>query len=78
MFIFAKPYCSREGEANKNSKGLIRQDFPKGTDFRDITDELVMRVQNILNSRPRKIKFYDQMVYKLLINNKSNIAALSV
>ena len=51
---FAKPYHSWERGANENSNGLIRQYFPKGTDFRDITNEQVMRVQNILNSRPRK------------------------
>ena len=51
---FAKPYHSWERGANENNNGLIRQYFPKGTDFRDVTDGQVMRVQNILNSRPRK------------------------
>ena len=32
----------------------IRPYFPKGTDYRGMTDEQVMRVQDILNSRPRK------------------------
>jgi len=51
---FAKPYHSWERRANENTNGLIRQYFPKGTDFGEITQEQVMRVQNILNSRPRK------------------------
>lgn len=51
---FAKPYHYWERGANENTNGLIRQYFPKGTDFVDITQEQVMRIQNILNSKPRK------------------------
>jgi Transposase and inactivated derivatives, IS30 family len=51
---FAKPYHSWERGANENTNGLIRQYFPKCTDFGDITPEQVMHLQNILNSRPRK------------------------
>ena len=63
-----------------NSGGLIRQYFPKGTDFRDITNEQVMRVQNILNSRPRKRLGYmtPKEKYKLLTNNEFDTVALSV
>ena len=77
---FAKPYHSWERGANENSNGLIRQYFPKGTDFRDITNEQVMRVQNILNSRPRKRLGYmtPKEKYKLLTNNEFDTVALSV
>lgn len=51
---FAKPYHSWERGANENTNGLIRQYFPKGTSFENITNEQVIDVQNKLNNRPRK------------------------
>jgi len=53
-FYFAKPYHSWERGANENTNGLIRQYFKKGSSFENITEEDVLRVQNILNNRPRK------------------------
>lgn len=53
-FYFAKPYHSWERGANENLNGLIRQYFPKKTDFASITDEQVQWVENKLNNRPRK------------------------
>ena len=51
---FAHPYHSWERGANENTNGLIRQYFPKGTNFDEITEEQVAKVQTILNNRPRK------------------------
>lgn len=53
---FADPYASWQRGANENTNGLIRQYFPKDTDFHDITDEQVKTVQNKLNNRPRKTR----------------------
>ena len=53
-FYFCKPYHSWERGANENMNGLIRQYIPKGTDFSEITDEFVSRIENKLNNRPRK------------------------
>lgn len=50
---FAHPYCSWERGTNENTNGLIRQYFPKGTDFTRVTDEEIMFVMNRLNNRPR-------------------------
>src|SRR5574344_585785 len=76
---FAKPYHSWERDANENTNGLIRQYFPKGTDFGDITQEQVIRVQNILNSRPRKRLGYmtPKEKFKQLTNLDYNAVALS-
>lgn len=76
---FAKPYHSWERGANENLNGLIRQYFPKGTDFRTITPEQVMQVQDILNSRPRKRLGYmtPKEKYKLLTNYEFDTVALS-
>lgn len=53
-FYFAKPYHSWERGANENINGLIRQYFPKKTDFATITDEQVQWVEDKLNNKPRK------------------------
>lgn len=51
---FARPYHSWERGLNENTNGLIRQYFPKKSDFSKLTDADVKRVQDLLNSRPRK------------------------
>ncbi|MGP9768501.1 IS30 family transposase, partial [Halomonas sp. AOP13-D3-9] len=51
---FCDAYCSGQRDTNENTNGLIRQYFPKGTDFQLITDAKVRRVVNKLNDRPRK------------------------
>jgi transposase, IS30 family len=53
-FFFAKPYHAWERGLNEHTNGLIRQFFPKKTNFLNITDQQVQHVQNLLNSRPRK------------------------
>jgi len=55
---FAHPYHSWERGTNENTNGLIRQYFPKGTDFSTITGHQLRRVQNLLNNRPRKVLDY--------------------
>ena len=51
---FAHPYSPWERPTNENSNMLIRDYFPKGTDFNTITTERLKEVQNQLNTRPRK------------------------
>jgi transposase, IS30 family len=53
-FYFAHPYASWERGLNENTNGLVRQYFPKGSDFTTITDEAVETVMQRLNHRPRK------------------------
>jgi IS30 family transposase len=53
-YFFAKPYHSWERGANENLNGLVRQYFPKKTNFDTITKEQINIVVNILNNRPRK------------------------
>jgi IS30 family transposase len=52
--FFAHPYCSGERGTNENTNGLIRDFFPKRTDFDMISDEELSFVEQELNSRPRK------------------------
>jgi transposase, IS30 family len=57
-FYFAHPYHSWERGLNENTNGLVRQYFPKGSDFTAITDEQVQAVAARLNERPRKTLGY--------------------
>jgi IS30 family transposase len=52
--FFAHPYCSGERGTNENTNGLIRDFFPKKTDFDMISNEELRFVERELNSRPRK------------------------
>jgi IS30 family transposase len=53
QLYFADPGCPYQRGTNENTNGLIRQYFPKGTDFRTISHCEVRRVENLLNTRPR-------------------------
>jgi IS30 family transposase len=66
---FARPYHSWERGANENVNGLIRQYFPKGTNFNEVTEEQIQAVEQAINLRPRKrlgykapIEFIDQLI----------------
>lgn len=51
---FCNPYSSWEKGGVENFNGLVRQYYPKGTSFKDITAGGLQQVENSLNSRPRK------------------------
>ena len=55
---FAKPYHSWERGQNENANGLLRQYFPKGIEFVDISRNEVIDAVHKLNSRPRKCLDY--------------------
>ena len=66
--FFAHPYSSWERGTNENTNGLIRQYFPKGSDFSSITDDQISFVKERLNGRPRKCLDFQApvMVFSLL------------
>ncbi len=51
---FAHPYSSWERGLNENTNGLLRQYFPKITDFKKVSQRAVCEAVKRLNSRPRK------------------------
>ena len=52
--FFATPYHAWERGLNENTNGLIRDFFPKGTDFSTISNAEVAKIERLLNARPRK------------------------
>lgn len=76
---FIKLYHLWERGVNENTKGLVRLYFPESTGFGYVTQEQVMYVQCILNSRPRKRFGYmtPKDKYKLLSNKEFAAVALS-
>ena len=57
-FYFAHPYSSWERGTNENTNGLIRQYFPKGTEFNDVDERKCGFIMDRLNNRPRKCLGY--------------------
>lgn len=50
----AFPYHSWERGSNENYNKLVRDFFPKGTNFANVTEKEVKKVERNLNNRPRK------------------------
>jgi|TARA_R110000823_G_scaffold298902_1_gene419530 IS30 family transposase len=51
---FCDPYCSGQRGTNENTNGLLRQYYPKGTNFAKLSQTHINRVVEQLNNRPRK------------------------
>lgn len=51
---FAHAYSSYERGSNENLNGLVRRYFPKKTDFAKVSDEELLKVEKLLNTRPKK------------------------
>lgn len=55
---FADPYSSWQRGTNEHGNWHLRYYFPKGTDFREVSDEELQDVVDEINNRPRKILGY--------------------
>ena len=58
LCYFATPYHAWERGLNEHTNGLVRQYLPKSTDLSNVTDELLERIEELLNHRPRKALGY--------------------
>lgn len=52
---YCHSYAAWEKGSNENHNRMIRRFFPKGTDFRKVTEEEITQVQDWMNNYPRKI-----------------------
>lgn len=50
---FADPHSPWQRGTNENTNGLLRFFFSKGMDFRDISDEEIHHVVDLINNRPK-------------------------
>jgi IS30 family transposase len=71
---FADPYSAWQRGTNENTNGLLRQYFPKGTDFRNVTEEELAFAVKKLNHRPRKCLGY-QSPHEVLWNTVNGARA---
>lgn len=55
---FADPYSAWQRGTNENTNGLLRRYFPKGMDFRTVTEKTLAEAVKKLNHRPRKCLNY--------------------
>lgn len=60
--FFAHPGSPWERGTNENTNGLIRQYFPKGTEFNRVSAREIRRAENRLNGRPRRVLHYEKPV----------------
>lgn len=52
--FFCDPHSPWQRGSNENLNGLIRDYYPKGTDFNKVTDNAIAAMVDQLNDRPRK------------------------
>ena len=74
QFYFAHPYHSWERGCNENYNRLLRQYFPKKTDFSTITEDQLEAIQLKINTRERKRLGYLSPIQYLHINLLTKVA----
>ena len=66
---FADPYCSGQKGAIENTNKLLKQYYPKGTDFNKVSQVDLDEIQHKINRRPREklnFKTPKNVFYKLI------------
>ena len=63
IVYFADSYAAWQKGAVENANKLIRKYIPKKTDFNDITDAFIKKVQHKLNRRPREKLNFDTTLH---------------
>jgi len=75
---FADAYSPWQRGTNENTNGLIRQYFPKGTDFKTVRLSALQEAESHLNGRPRKVLGYytpAEKFYELTTGRKIALGA---
>ena len=56
--FFCDPHSPWQRPSNENTNGLIRDFYPKGTNFNTISNEDIAHMQHLINIRPRRMHEY--------------------
>jgi len=56
--FFCEPYSSWQKGSVENANKMIRRYFPKGTNFREVSQRKIDQIVSIINGKPRKILGY--------------------
>ena len=75
--FFANPYHSWERGLNEHTNGLIRQFFPKGTNFKIVKPAALQKVVDLINHRPRKSLDY-RTPFEVFFGSTSELVALQI
>ncbi|NOT14543.1 MAG: IS30 family transposase [Methylotenera sp.] len=72
---FADPYSAWQRGCNENTNGLLRLYFPKGMDFKLVTEKTLAEAVKKLNHRPRKCLNY-QSPHEVFLKAKRGALAM--
>ncbi|GAB6919799.1 hypothetical protein JCM9803A_02490 [Rhodococcus erythropolis] len=53
--FFCDPHSPRQRGSNENLNGPIRDYYPEGTNFTNVSDDAIVAMVELFNNRPRKI-----------------------
>lgn len=67
---FADPYSPWQRGLNENTNGLLRRFFPKGCNFHEIGNDIILQAVEKLNHRPRKCLNF-RTPYEVLFKTKT-------
>ena len=56
--FFCEPYSSWQKGGVENANKMIRRYFPKGTNFREVSQRKIDQIVSVINNKPRKILGY--------------------
>ena len=77
LCYFANPYHSWERGLNEHTNGLLRQFFPKQTNFRIVKPEELEKAVILINKRPRKSLDY-KTPFEVFYSDESDADALQI
>lgn len=72
---FCEPYSSWQKGSVEQSIGLIRRYLPKKTDIGEVPDKILIKIEKLLNNRPRKCLGY-KTPYEMISQLRSEGGAL--